>query len=98
MSAWLADREDTITEFEDTGCEVSLSCLTCPLPQCKYDDPRWYQRYQMLRKDLAVITAMQSENLTVDEAAQRFSVTTRTVFRIISRCSRATYLGIELVT
>ena len=83
---------DAVPEFfhyEDTGCEVSLSCLNCPLPQCKYDDPAWFQRYQRLSKDLIVLTAMQSENLTVDEAAERFSVTVRTIFRIMRRCREA---------
>ena len=27
----------------DTGCEVSPSCLGCPLPQCRHDDSLWYQ-------------------------------------------------------
>ena len=83
---------DAVPEFfhyEDTGCEVSLSCLNCPLPQCKYDDPAWFQRYQRLSKDLIVLTAMQSENLTLDEAAERFSVTVRTIFRIMRRCREA---------
>jgi hypothetical protein len=26
--------------YEDTGCEVFDSCLTCPLPRCKYDEPQ----------------------------------------------------------
>ena len=33
---------DDVSEFyhyEDTGCEASDSCLDCPLPFCKYDDP-----------------------------------------------------------
>jgi len=80
---------DAVPEFfhyEDTGCEVSLSCLNCPLPQCKYDDPAWFQRYRRFGKDLKVITAMQLENLTVDQAAERFSVTVRTIFRIMRRC------------
>ncbi len=83
---------DAVPEFfhyEDTGCEVSLSCLNCPLPQCKYDDPAWFQRYQRFSKDLIVLTAMQSDNLTVDEAAERFSVTVRTIFRIMRRCREA---------
>jgi len=25
--------------FVDDGCEYSPSCLQCPLPVCKYDDP-----------------------------------------------------------
>ena len=40
---------DAIPEFyhyEDTGCEVSPSCLNCPLPQCKYDDPDGSKRHR----------------------------------------------------
>ena len=80
---------DAIPEFyhyEDTGCEVSPSCLNCPLPQCKYDDPDWFQRHRRIARDLKVWSTMQSEELTVEEAAERFSVTVRTVFRIMRRC------------
>ena len=75
--------------YEDTGCEVSPSCLTCPLPQCKYDDPLWFQRYRRITRDMKVWSTMQSEALTVEEAADRFSVTVRTVFRIMRRCREA---------
>ncbi len=84
---------DTVPEFchyEDTGCEVSASCLDCPLPQCKYDDPEWFQRQRRMARDLTVWSTMRSEDLTVDEAAERFSVTVRTVFRIMRRCREAT--------
>ena len=83
---------DAVPEFypyEDTGCEVSPSCLNCPLPQCKYDDPDWFQRHRRIARDLKVWSTMQSEGLTVDEAADRFSVTVRTVFRIMRRCREA---------
>ena len=83
---------DTVPEFchyEDTGCEVSASCLGCPLPQCKYDDPEWFQRQRRMARDLTVWSTMQSEDLTVEEAAARFSVTVRTVFRIMRRCREA---------
>ena len=76
--------------YEDTGCEVSSSCLNCPLPQCKYDDPGWFQRNRRIARDMKVWTTMRSESLTVDEAAERFSVTVRTVFRIMRRCREAT--------
>ena len=75
--------------YEDTGCEVSESCLNCPLPQCKYDDPIWFQRHRRMARDLRVWSAMQMESLTVEEAAARFSVTVRTVFRIMRRCREA---------
>jgi len=83
---------DSVPEFypyEDTGCEVAGSCLNCPLPQCKYDDPGWYQKNRRLAKDLKVFTVMQSEELTVEEAAERFLVTVRTIFRIMRRCREA---------
>ena len=83
---------DAIPEFchyEDTGCEASDSCLNCPLPRCKHDDPGWYQRNRRLAKDFQVMYAIQQESLTVEEAAERFSVTVRTVFRILQRCREA---------
>ena len=83
---------DAVPEFyhyEDTGCEVSASCLHCPLPQCKYDDPVWYQRNRRLAKDMQVMASMHLENLSVDEAAARFSVTVRTIFRVMRRCRDA---------
>ena len=83
---------DAVPEFyhyEDTGCEVAASCLNCPLPRCKYDDPAWYQRNRRLARDFKVWSTMQQDGLTVDEAAERFSVTVRTIFRIMQRCREA---------
>jgi hypothetical protein len=83
---------DAVPEFyhyEDNGCEVSESCLNCPLPQCKYDDPVWYQKHRRLAKDLKVLSVMRMEKLTVEETAERFSVTVRTIFRIMRRCREA---------
>ena len=81
----MMDQGPEYYHYEDTGCEVSPSCLTCPLPQCKYDDPVWFQRHRRLARDLKVWSTMQFERLTADEAAQRFSVTVRTIFRITRR-------------
>ena len=83
---------DAVPEFyhyEDTGCEVSPSCLNCPLPQCKYDDPTWFQRHRRIARDMKVWSTMQAESLSVEEAAERFSVTVRTVFRMMRRCREA---------
>ncbi len=83
---------DAVPEFyhyEDTGCEVSRSCLNCPLSRCKYDDPVWFQRHRRMARDLKVWRTMQLEELTADQAADRFSVTVRTIFRIMRRCRDA---------
>lgn len=73
------------TYYADSGCEVSRSCLDCPLPKCKYDDPTWYQRYRRQGRDREVAAAYQEGRLSVFQVAQRFNVSPRTVHRAISR-------------
>ena len=72
--------------YDDSGCEVSDSCLDCPLPRCRYDDPKWYQRNRRLARDFRIMRAMQQECLSIHETAERFSITPRTIFRIMQRC------------
>lgn len=85
-----ADEVSEFYHYEDTGCEASDSCLDCPLPLCKYDDPSWYYRHRRLAKDFRMLHIIQRESLSAEEAAERFSVTVRTVFRIMQRCREAT--------
>ena len=75
--------------YEDTGCEISDSCLNCPLPRCKHDDPVWYEKTRRLAKDWKMVSAILQEQLTAEEAAERFSITIRTVFRRMERCREA---------
>ena len=91
-AATVITQEDADSEYyhyEDTGCEVSSSCLVCPLSRCRYDDPVWYQRLRRTAKDMKVWRTVESEGLTAEEAATKFSVTERTIFRMISRCREA---------
>ena len=85
----IVDSVPELYPYEDTGCEISDSCLNCPLPRCKHDDPVWYQKNRRLAKDWKMLSAMQQEDLTVEETAERFSITVRTVFRIMERCREA---------
>ena len=89
----VADDVSEFYHYEDSGCEASDSCLDCPLPQCKYDNPEWYYRNRRLAKDFRLAYVMQQESLTVEEAAERFGITKRTVFRILQRCREATIQG-----
>ena len=73
-------------QYADNGCEVSPSCLNCPLPQCKDDDPIWYQEYKRNNHDMRIVMTIRAERLTIEQAAQRFSVTPRTIFRVMRRC------------
>ena len=86
----LSEDASEFYHYEDSGCAVSDSCLDCPLPRCRYDDPVWFQRNRKLAKDFRMLRVMQQESLTIEETAKRFSITNRTVFRILQRCREAT--------
>ena len=73
--------------YRDDGCEISRSCLSCPLPQCKYDDPRWYMEERRKERDRRVLETKEREKLSVSEVARRFELSPRTVFRILRRGS-----------
>ena len=70
--------------YADSGCEVSSSCLNCPLPKCKYDDPTWYQTYRRQGRDLQVVAAYR-EARSVFQVAARLNVSPRTVHRALRR-------------
>lgn len=79
-------RSDTLPEhstYRDDGCEVCRSCLECPLPMCKYDDPGWFQRESRRARDEAILCARRQEGLSVLVVAARFGVSTRTVHRVL---------------
>ena len=78
---------DTLPEnlhYNDTGCEVFSSCLECPLPQCKYDDPSWYHQFKQDSRDEAILDTYKN-GLTVFQVASRFNVSSRTIHRALRR-------------
>ena len=74
---------------QDQGCEVSASCLVCPLSICKEDAPAWYHKNRRRAKDYRIMNAIVRDRLTVADAAARYKVTKRTVHRIIARVESA---------
>ena len=80
-------RSDTLpenTRYADDGCEVSISCLGCPLPICKFDDPGWLQRQNRRHRDDEIFR-LRKRGASVPELARRFRVSTRTVHRVTQR-------------
>jgi transcriptional regulator of acetoin/glycerol metabolism len=71
--------------YQDTGCEVSRSCLHCPLPICKYDDPVWYQQYRRRGRDLLVLEAYKRKGGNATTLAEHFGVSPRTIHRALRR-------------
>ncbi len=74
-----------LTAYRDEGCEVSPTCLECPLPRCKFDDPDWYRRLRLASRDARVLEALRTERDRPAELARRFGVSVRTVQRIMKR-------------
>ncbi|MCE2404926.1 MAG: helix-turn-helix domain-containing protein [Dehalococcoidia bacterium] len=74
--------------YRDEGCELSQSCLRCPLPQCKYDDPGWLQREKRKARDSRIVEALWHDGISVSEASARFALSPRTIFRIVKRATQ----------
>jgi len=70
--------------YRDDGCDLFASCLNCPLPRCRYDEPGRRQTAKDLRNK-EIVHLHQKEGLKVEKLAQRFGVSKRTVYRIIGR-------------
>ncbi len=71
--------------YRDTGCEVSSSCLQCPLSQCRFDDPLWYQQLRRQGRDNQILTAQSKTGVTVFELARQFQLSPRTIHRALRR-------------
>ncbi|HEY5639074.1 MAG TPA: hypothetical protein VIW01_03410 [Dehalococcoidia bacterium] len=78
-------RSDALPEFtryRDNGCDVSPSCLTCPLPRCRYEEPGGLRALLNKTRD-EQIAAQRAIGVPVTELALRFGVSRRTVFRVL---------------
>jgi len=80
-------RRDALPEhanyYRDEGCELAPSCLACPLPQCRYDTPtggRWLGN----RPRDAEILELRRGGKLIEEIAEHFRVSRRTVFRVLA--------------
>ena len=74
----------------DRGCNLAASCLDCPLPTCKYDGPAARKSSRARPgKDQAIAKTIYEEKLSAEQAAERFQVTVRTIYRILGRAGKA---------
>ena len=76
--------------WKDTGCEESPSCLACPLPICRYDNPAWYAGLVRGRLDARILATYETFLGNPDVAgltARVFGVSARTVHRVIKRAA-----------
>lgn len=86
-------RHDALPEhiqYRDEGCELSPSCLNCPLPYCRYDHPGGLRHIRNRGRDSEIIRLRHRERLPINALARRFGVSRRTVFRALKRGARGT--------
>jgi hypothetical protein len=70
------------TRYRDDGCDISESCLTCPLPRCRYEEPGGLRALLNETRDRQIIQ-LRLKGVPVEELAGRFGISRRTVFRVI---------------
>ncbi len=79
-------RRDALPEeirYRDDGCDIHSQCLTCPLPRCRYDEPGGLRGMLNAYRDQQIV-ALRGDGAPVDQIAERYSLSRRTVFRILS--------------
>jgi len=71
------------TRYRDDGCEIHPHCLTCPLPRCRYDEPGGLKGMLNAARDRQIV-ALRTRGIAVEDIADRFGVSRRTIFRILT--------------
>lgn len=67
--------------FLDSGCDVSPSCLACPLPICKHDDPAWWRRVRAETTKAETCETYEANGRNASRTARELQVALRTVNR-----------------
>ena len=87
-------REDALpehVEYRDSGCDLFASCLACPLPRCRYDEPGGARGMLNKVRDEEIRRLRFERQTSVDDIADMFRVSRRTVFRALrttgARCA-----------
>lgn len=86
MEAPVRPRSDSLpeyTDYADSGCDLYPSCLSCPLPRCRYDDPGGAAAMLREGRDAAILRLSAGDGVGVDQLAEMFGLSRRTIFRVL---------------
>jgi Helix-turn-helix domain of resolvase len=72
-----------VTRYRDDGCDIHPQCLTCPLPRCRYEDPGGLKGMLNGMRDREIVR-MRERGMPIEEIADEFGVSRRTVFRVLT--------------
>lgn len=79
----MADLPPEYCHYRDEGCEITSSCLNCPLPKCVYDEPGGKQHWLKRRRNQQIARLFNAEGKGVKELALMFGLSKRTVQRAL---------------
>jgi hypothetical protein len=82
----LPSRVDALPEhtaYEDRGCDLYTSCLSCPLPRCRYEEPGGAAAMIRTGRDATILRLAREDGVSVDRLAQMFGLSRRTIFRVL---------------
>ena len=71
------------TDYDDKGCDLYPSCLRCPLPRCRYDEPGGAPSMLRTGRDAAILRVAERDGVSVDRLAEMFGLSRRTIFRVL---------------
>jgi hypothetical protein len=77
-------KEFDLSPYSD-GCEVHPHCLECPLPECRFDNSYWYTWWKRGQRNEGIVKAVTHEGLSVRDTAEEFSLSERSVNRIVAQ-------------
>lgn len=83
----VTDRLPDYSEYRDQGCDLSPSCLRCPLPKCRHDKQEGSRRVSKRLRDLEIFRQRTASGRSISELATEFDLSKRTIQRIIRRSS-----------
>ena len=67
------------------GCaDVAECCELCPLERCKYEEPNGLMTVRMRERNSQII-ALRAEGMSVDEIAEGFGISYRSVYRALAK-------------
>ena len=69
--------------YRDEGCELSHSCLSCPFPQCIYEQPGGRQHWLKKLRDREIVRLFCAESKAIKELALMFGLSQRTIQRAL---------------
>lgn len=70
--------------WRDTGCALAPSCLACPLPYCKEENPGSIRQLRVAERDTLIRSEVLND-IPIDSIAEHWQLTPRTIYRIARR-------------